>query len=91
VPALRLQERRMEIDMLLWAGTVGWGLLFLALWWREFRPATLFAIGMVFLVRVMREMGIVESNQVATINSFTPLIGLFAVLDATAWRYIRAH
>ena len=75
--------------MLLWVGTIGWGLLFLTLWWGEFRPVRLFAIGMVFFVRLTRELGIIEDSQVATINSFTPWVGLVAVADIVAWRYIR--
>ena len=73
--------------MLFWTGTIAWGLLILALWWREFRPASLFAIGMIFSLRLTRELGIIETDQVVTINSFTPLIGLAAVLDARLWRH----
>ena len=75
--------------ILLWTGTVGWGLLLLALLWRDFRPASLFAIGVLFLLRVTREVGIIETSQAATINSYTPWIGLLAVLDAELWGYLR--
>jgi len=71
---------------ILWAGTVGWGLILLVAWWYRVPPPILAALGTLFLIRLLRELGFIESEQVARMNSFTPLVATADAALLALWK-----